>query len=46
MSGRSEKPEDVLNKEKKRNYYLPEVSSMKYCCLGLFRKEYSRLFTK
>ena len=27
-------------------YYPPEVSSMKYCCLGVFRKEYSRLLTK
>ena len=24
-------------------YYPPEVSSMKYCCLGVFRKEYFRL---
>ena len=27
-------------------YYPPEVSSMKYCCLGVFRKEYSRHLTK
>ena len=27
-------------------YYPPEVSSMKYCCLGIFRKEYLRLLTK
>ena len=27
-------------------YYPPEVSSMKYCCWGVFRKEYFRLFTK
>ena len=27
-------------------YYPPEVSSMKYCCLGVFRKEYFRLVTK
>ena len=26
-------------------YYPPEVSSMKYCCLGVFRKEYFRLVT-
>ena len=26
-------------------YYPPEVSSMKYCCFGLFRKEYYRLIT-
>ena len=26
-------------------YYPPEVSSMKYCCLGVFRKEYVRLAT-
>ena len=24
-------------------YYPLEVSSMKYCCLGVFRKEYFRL---
>ena len=24
-------------------YYPPEVSSMKYCCSGVFRKEYFRL---
>ena len=29
-----------------RFYYPPEVSSMKYCCLGVFRKEYFRLVTK
>ena len=29
-----------------RIYYPPEVSSMKYCCLGVFRKEYFRLITK
>ena len=23
--------------------YPPEVSSMKYCCLGVFREEYFRL---
>ena len=27
-------------------YYPPEVSSMNYCCLGVFRKEYFRLATK
>ena len=27
-------------------YYHPEVSSMKYCCLGVFRKEYGRHVTK
>ena len=27
-------------------YYPPEVSSMKYCQLGVFRKEYFRLVTK
>ena len=27
-------------------YYPPEVSSMKYCCLGVFRKESFRLLTK
>ena len=27
-------------------YYPPEVSSMKYCCLGVFRKEYFRLVSK
>ena len=27
-------------------YYPPEVSSMKYCYLGVFRKEYFRLVTK
>ena len=27
-------------------YYPPEVSSMKYCCLGVFRKEYFRLLIK
>ena len=27
-------------------YYPPEASSMKYCWLGLFRKEYFRLVTK
>ena len=26
-------------------YYPPEVSSVKYCCLGVFRKEYFRLIT-
>ena len=26
-------------------YYPPEVSSMKYSCLGVFRKEYFRLVT-
>ena len=26
--------------------YPPEVSSMKYCHLGIFRKEYFRLLTK
>ena len=26
-------------------YYPLEVSSMKYCCLGVFRKEYFRLVT-
>ena len=26
-------------------YYPPEVSSMKYCCLGVFTKEYFRLVT-
>ena len=26
-------------------YYPPEVSSMKYCCLGVFSKEYFRLVT-
>ena len=26
--------------------YPPKVSSMKYCCLGVSRKEYSRLITK
>ena len=26
-------------------YYPPEVSSMKYCHLGVFRKEYFRLVT-
>ena len=29
-----------------RVYYPPEVSSIKYCCLGVFRKEYFRLVTK
>ena len=29
-----------------RIYYPPEVSSMKYCCLGEIRKEYFRLVTK
>ena len=24
-------------------YYPPEVSSMKYCCWGVFRKEYFRV---
>ena len=28
------------------SYYPPEVSSMKYCCLGVFRKECFRLITK
>ena len=27
-------------------YYPPEVSSMKYCCLGVFMKEYFRLVIK
>ena len=27
-------------------YYHPEVSSIKYCYLGIFRKEYFRLITK
>ena len=27
-------------------YYPPEVSSMKHCHLGVFRKEYFRLVTK
>ena len=27
-------------------YYPPEMSSFKYCCLGVFRKEYFRLVTK
>ena len=27
-------------------YSLPEVSSMKYCCLRVFRKEYFRLVNK
>ena len=27
-------------------YYPPGVRSMKYCCLGVFRKEYFRLITK
>ena len=27
-------------------YYPPEVSSMKYCCLRVFRKKYFRLITK
>ena len=27
-------------------YYPPEVCSMKYCCLGVFMKEYFRLVTK
>ena len=26
-------------------YYPPEVCSMKYCCMGVFRKEYFRLLT-
>ena len=26
-------------------YYPPEVSSMEYCCSGVFRKEYLRLVT-
>ena len=26
--------------------YPPEVSGMKYCCLGVLRKEYSRRVTK
>ena len=26
-------------------YYPPEVSSMKYCTLGIYRKEYFRLVT-
>ena len=26
-------------------YYPLEVSSLKYCCLGVFRKEYFRLIT-
>ena len=29
-----------------RIYYPQEVRSMKYYCLGLFRKEYFRLITK
>ena len=29
-----------------RYHYPPDVSSMKYCCLGVFRKEYFRLITK
>ena len=29
-----------------RVYYPPDVSSMKYCCLGVFRKEYFRLVTR
>ena len=28
------------------DYYPLEMSSMKYCRLGLFRKEYFRLITK
>ena len=28
------------------SYYPLEVNSMKYCCLGVFRKEYFRLVTK
>ena len=31
--------------EKIVHYYPQEVSSMKYCCLGIFRKEYFRLVT-
>ena len=27
-------------------YYPPEVSSMKYCCWGVFRKEYFQFVTK
>ena len=27
-------------KGEKKVYHGPEVSSMKYCCLGVFRKEY------
>ena len=27
-------------------YYPPKVSTMKYCCLEVFRKEYFRLVTK
>ena len=27
-------------------YYPPELSSIRYCCLGVFRKEYLRLVTK
>ena len=27
-------------------YYQPEVSIMKYCCLGLFSKEYFKVVTK
>ena len=27
-------------------HYPPEVSSMKYCCWGVLRKEYLRLVTR
>ena len=32
--------------EAKVIYYPPEVRSMKYCYLGVFRKEYFMLITK
>ena len=43
----------IVNQEKTYHYsvrdyiyYPPELSSMRYCCLGVFRKEYFRLVTK
>ena len=36
----------TLGEAENKIYYPPEVSSMKYCSLGVFRKEYFRLITK
>ena len=37
----------ILTSNKTPEYFwLPEVSRMKYCCLGVFRKEYFRHVTK
>ena len=33
-------------KSQKAIYYPLEVDNMKFCCLGVFRKEYLRLVTK